>query len=344
MPAAKRRLQASAVVLASSLLLGYAARSGEIDQRCLAEVKEKGLPAWKKVETYVENIAVVCREDRVDRTEEGGKTVESKQSAEWSLCWNRTARLRLLERRDLASNRRNFYVVNPRYRFELAKPSDRDSYRLNSGQRFAPKRTQSYDLTEVRFRDLLEAGIKVYAIRLSALMDDKEFKLDRAQYIADSKSEPKRVLLEWRYLGSEGGRTRRAGGIYTAELNPANSWQVDRTEVRIPARSDWGNWKEEVSYQPEGGEVPFPSKVHTAFSLPRAKTSVDIVHTLENPTTCQRSEEEFYLPYYGISENALGYFGASSWPRWIVSAGCLCAAGLALFYVRIRRRRKLAEV
>lgn len=341
---AKRCLQASAVVLASSLFLGHPARSGEIDQRCVAEVKEKGEPAWKTVESFVENIGVVFRDERVDRTDEGGKTVESKHTAEWSLCWNRPARLRLLERRDLAADRRNSYVVNPRYRFELSKPSDREPYHLDSGQRFAPKRAQSYDLREEQFRDLLEAGIRVYGIKLSTLMVDKEFKLDRAQYIADSKSEPKRVLLEWRYLGSEGGRTRRAGGIYTAELNPANSWQVDRTEVRIPARSDWRGWKQEVSYQPDGGEVPFPSKVHIAFSLARAKLTVDSVYTFEKPTTCQRSEEEFFLPYYGISENALGYFGASSWPRWIVSAGCLCAAGLALFYVRIRRRRKLADM
>ena len=132
-------------------------------------------------------------------------------------------------------------------------------------------------------------------------MDDKEFRLDRAQYIGESKSGPRRVLLEWRYLGSEGGRTRRAGGIYRAELNPANSWQVDRTEVRIPARSDWGGWTEEVSYQPEGGEVPFPSRVRVAFS--RAKMTVEIVHTFEQPTTCQRSEAEFFLPNYGISES-----------------------------------------
>ena len=227
----------------------------------------------------------------------------------------------------------------------LPKPSDRDPYHLNSGQRFAPKRTQSYDLREEQFRDLLEAGIRVYGIRLSALMDDKEFRLDRAQYIADSKSEPKAYVLEWRYLGSEGGRTRRAGGIYRAELNPANYWQVDRTEVRIPARSDWGYWKEEVSYQPEGGEVPFPLRVRIAFSLPRAKMTVEIVHTFEKPTTCQPSEEEFFLPYYGISESALGYFGTSSWPRWIVSAGCLVRRVWHYsMWKQIRRRRKRAEV
>jgi hypothetical protein len=339
MPAAKSRLRASAVVLASSLFLGHPVRSGEIDQRCLAEVREQGVPAWKTVESFVEDIAVVYREERFDRTDEGGKTVESKQTVEWSLCWNRPARLRLLERRDLESARRNFYVVNPRYRFELSKPIDREPYHLNSGQRFAPKRAQSYDLREEQFRDLLEAGIRVYGIKLSALMVDKEFKLDRAQYIADSKSESKRVLLEWRYLGSEGGRTRRAGGIYTAELNPANSWQVDRTEVRIPARSDWRGWKQEVSYQPDGGEVPFPSKVHIAFSLARAKLTVDSVYTFEKPTTCQRSEEEFFLPYYGISENALGYFGASSWPRWLGYGLGLVSVCLAGFYARSRFRR-----
>ena len=339
---ARRRLRLSAIVFTSSLLFGHAARCGEIDQRCLADLKENGPPAWKKVEAFVENIAVVCREDRVDRTEEKGKTVESKLTVLWTLCWNGPAHLRFLDRRHFETGRRNFYVVNPQYRFELAKPSDRDPYQLNSGQRFAPRRTQSYDLREEQFRDLLEAGINVYGIRLSSLIDDKEFRLDRAQYIGESKSERRRVLLEWRYLGSEGGRTRRAGGIYRAELNPANSWQVDRTEVRIPARSDWGGWTEEVSYQPEGGEVPFPSRVRVAFS--RAKMTVEIVHTFEQPTTCQRSEAEFFLPHYGISESALGLPGTLWWPRWLLYGGSLLGLGLVVLFARSRFRRKRAEL
>jgi hypothetical protein len=43
---------------------------------------------------------------------------------------------------------------------------------LDSGQRFAPRRLQSYDLTEEQFRDLLEAGIRVYGIRLDDLLSD----------------------------------------------------------------------------------------------------------------------------------------------------------------------------
>ena len=154
--------------------------------------RDLGPPAWKKVKAFVENIAVVCREDRVDRTEERGKTIGTRTTPEWSLYWNRPARLRLLERRDLKSGRRNFYVANPRYRFELSKPSSREPYHLNSGQHFAPRRTQSYDPREEQFRDLLEAGIRVYGIRLNSLMDDKEFRLDRAQYIANAQEfEPK---------------------------------------------------------------------------------------------------------------------------------------------------------
>ena len=88
--------------------------------------------------------------------------------------------------------------------------------------------------------------------------------------------------------------------------------------------------------------MAFPATVSISFSLPRAKMTVEAVHTFEKPATCQRSEQEFFLPYYGIPESALGYPGASSWPRLLYGGGILgmCVAG---FYARSRLRRKRAD-
>jgi hypothetical protein len=87
------RAPAITVVLGWCALFGRAlgpiACGGEIDKRCLADLMENGPPAWKKVASFVENIAVTCQEHRVDRTEEGTKTVVTTQNADWSLCWNR---------------------------------------------------------------------------------------------------------------------------------------------------------------------------------------------------------------------------------------------------------------
>jgi hypothetical protein len=312
-----------------------------IDQQCLADLKENGPPAWKKVATFVENVAVTCHNRRVDITGEGSSATSAVQNTDWSLCWNRPAGLRFLERRDSDSERRRIFVVNPKYRFELFKVRERDAFQMDSGSRFAPKRRPTYDLTEEQFRSLLEAGIMVYSIRLDDILSDKEFRLDRIEYIPDSKGPTKRVLIEWRYLGSEGGRTRRAGGIYSAELNPANSWQVDRAEVKIPARSDWGGWKQENTFQTTDASIPFPATVTISFTLSRAKLTVDSVQTLGKPTTCERSEAEFYLPYYGIPESALGYLGVPWWRRWLIygaSLASLCLAGfVATLWLRRRR-------
>ena len=338
----------NAVVLVFSVLLAHAvpatASGGAIDQRCLADLRENGPPAWKRVAAFVENIAVTSQQRRVDRTLEGTQAVSTVQNTDWSLCWNRPAGLRYLERRDLASEHRNLYVVNPEYRFTLHKLHERDAFQIDSGSRFAPKRRPTYDLTEEQFRSLLEAGIMVYGIRLEDLLSDKEFQVDRVEYIPDSKAPAKRVLIEWRYLGSEGGRARRAGGIYSAELNPNNSWQVDRTEVKIPGRTDWGGWTQANTFQTTEAQVPFPATVTITCSLRQATLSVESVHTLGRPTTCERSEQEFFLPYYGISESALGYLGASSWQRWLLYGFGLSCVCLAAFYVRSRIRRKSAEM
>jgi hypothetical protein len=300
---------------------------------------ENGPPAWKKVATFVENIAVTCQQRRVDHTGEGAKTVVTTQNPDWSLCWNRPSGLRFLERRDPGTEYRNLHVANPKYRFTIFKRHERDAFQLDSGQRFAPRRLQSYDLTEEQFRDLLEVGIRVYGIRLDDLLSDKEFRLDRIEYMPDANAALRRVSMEWRYLGSEGGRTRRAGGIYSTVLNPQNFWQVERTEVRKPASTDWGGWKQEVTYQPTEAQIPFPATVSISFSLPRTNLKVESVDTFGKPTTCQRSEQEFSLPYYGIPESALGYPGASWWPRWLMYVACVVALCLAGFYVRSRRSR-----
>ena len=167
------------IALIWDVALGHAvtatASGGEIDQRCLADLMENGPLAWKKVASFVENIAVSCQERRVDRTGEGTRVVSTTRNADWSLCWNRPSGLRFLERRDSDTERRNLYVVNPRYRFLLSKLHERDAFQLDSGKRFAPRRQPSYDLTEEKFRDLLEAGIKVYGIRL----DDKRLPIKR---------------------------------------------------------------------------------------------------------------------------------------------------------------------
>jgi hypothetical protein len=332
----------STITVLGIIVLGHAAAStaGDIDKRCLADLMENGPPAWKKVASFVENVGVTCQERRVDHQQEGPKTVATEINSDWSLCWNRQSATRLLERRAVGSDRRRLNIVNPKYRFVLVQPREGDSFQLESGNRFSPGRLQSYDLTEEGFRDRLEAGIRVYGIRLEDLLSDKEFRLDRINYIPDSNAADKRVLIEWRYLGSEGGRTRRAGGIYAAELNPNNAWQVDWTEVRIPARSDWGGWRQEVTYQTTDALVPFPATIRVSFSLQHGKLKVESVNTFGKPTTCQRSEQEFFLPYYGIPENALGLPGGSPWPRWLVYGGSLFGLALVGFLARSWLRRK----
>jgi hypothetical protein len=335
------------IALVWAAILGQAvaatAFAGEIDKHCLADLMENGPPAWKKVASFVENIAVAGHEHRVDRTDEKGKPVATTSDTDWSLCWNRPSGLRFLERRYSDVGRRNLYVVNPQYRFNLSGRKDGDQFQLDSGQRFAPKRLPTYDLTEEQFRDLLEAGIKVYGIRLGDLLTDKEFRLDHVAYVPDGSATDKRVLIEWRYLGSEGGRTRRAGGIYLAVLNPQNCWQVDRTEVRIPGSTNWGGWKSEVTYQEADTPVPFPATVAISFSRPAAKLAVDDVHTFDKPTTCERSENEFFLPYYGIPESALGLPATPWWRPWLLYGGSLLGLGLVVYFASSWFRRKRLE-
>jgi len=331
-----------AIVVSVALCHGVAAKApgDEIDRRCLAELTENGPPSWKKVASFVENIGVTCKQRRVDHQQEGSKTVSTAIHADWSLCWNRQSSSRLLERRDLERELWNLYIVNPKYRFNLFKLHEGDSFQLESGKRFAPGRPQSYDLTEEQWKIRLEAGIRAQGIPLEDLLAGKEFRLTRVQYVPDSNAADKRVLIECQYLGSE-GRGRRAGGTYWAELKPRNSWMVHRSGLRIPANGTEA--VREVTYQQTDALVPFPETVSDSSSIPRAKLKLESVDTFGKPTTCQRADQEFYLPYYGIPESALGYPGTSLWPRLLAYGAGIFGLGLVGVYARSRLRRKHTE-
>ena len=103
------RRRSRSLVAVSGLLchaVAVIAPGDEIDRRCLSDLTENGPPAWKKVASFVENIGVTCQERRVDHQQEGAKTVSTAINSDWSLCWNRQSATRLLERRDLGSERR----------------------------------------------------------------------------------------------------------------------------------------------------------------------------------------------------------------------------------------------
>ena len=78
-----------------------------------------------------------------------------------------------------------------------------------------------------------------------------------------------------------------------------------------------------MTYQATDAQIPFLETVNISFSLPRAKLKVESVHTFGEPTTCQRSEQEFSLLYYGMSERTLGYPGSSWWPRSLLQVNAL---------------------
>jgi hypothetical protein len=312
--------------------------AGEVDQGCLSDLTQNGPRAWKEVTSFAKNVGVTCKEQRINSTGEGSKAVSQTINARWSLCWNRESSLRYLERRGEDSEASILRVVNPRYRFVVYKRHESDAFQLETGKRAAPGRPQPIDLTEAPFDDFLEAGVRVYGIRLEDILSDKEFRLERVKYIAEPDVVEKRVLVEWQYLGSEAGRTRRAGGVYWAELNPKYSWRVDRAGVRIPAKKEWGDWLQEVAYQQVDANVSFPHTVTILSTSPRTQSRSQFTYTFEKPTTCQRADEEFYLPHYNIPESALGYAQASPWPRILLVGGGI--VGLAGFYLLSRRWRK----
>ena len=236
-----------------------------------------GPPAWKGVAAFVKDIAVEFQQRRASTPRRATSRPSPTSITDWSLCWDRSASRRLLDRRDVKTGRRMLTVVNPRYRFQLTRKGDRDPFKLESGKRFSPGSPQTYDFTEKQYRSLLEEGITIQFLTLGGILADREFRPTRAEYAPDG-----RAMVEWHYLGTENRvRSRHAGGNYWAELDPKRSWQTLRGGVRIPATGE--EWSKEATYQPADGHVAFPETVKITLSTPRNKYRLETVFTLGKP-------------------------------------------------------------
>jgi hypothetical protein len=89
-------------------------------------------------------------------------------------------------------------------------------------------------------------------------------------------------------------------------------------------------WEKAVAYQQTEARVPFPESVRIGIGFPAHQSKTEMTLTFGAPTHCERSEREFYLPHYGISESALGYPDGSIGPRIVL--GCFGLSGLVGIY------------
>ncbi len=315
--------------LGSTLPQVLADTPGSVDPACVEKINNVALAAWNKAAETENDIEVVCHQQTVTRnpTQKGKEPVDDQ--SEWKISWSATKKRRIVEReyKNKNNNRHGLHVANNTYKFlvgQLANVDSPNNFELTSASKYElAEDFFKYDPTEESaYSEILNASHQVYFIPLQALLKDADWKLKTARFTDQSTSSDRNVRLEWQCInGAEAWK--KTGALAWVELGPDTSWLVSRCGIRIPNE---GKVDQKIDYQPYKDGL-FPKTVTRNFEVGSSSTSVESFR-FDTPQPFARSEAEFYLPFYGISESVVGVTGTNYWVR----AG---AIGLALLGVAI---------
>jgi hypothetical protein len=193
-------------------------------------------------------------------------------------------------------------VVNPRYHFAVTRRAKEPAWQLSSLKEISQGDSfTKYGPFEHDYRWYVCSGFQVVGVPLEEILQDSEFELRTARFLQQSGGERRLVLVEARYLGPKKG-WRREGGLYWAKLDPEKQWLIVEAGVRREAEEE----KQELTYQQVNGDIWFPQTL--VYSIVDRVRRYKQVRTFQfsEPTRCELPDEQFYLPYYGISEEVLG--------------------------------------
>ena len=316
--------------------------AADIDTSCVEYVKTVCFPSWQEAVSNLDDIEVRVLERLVKRDLKlGTPGVENK--SEWQICLSSKKKRRLIDhiyfnQKDSNIKDHGINVSNDRYKFALAKkgkPSSSDysigkASRLEEGNDFF-----HYEMSEqYALQQILSSSYYIHGLSLQSIIDDPGFKMVSAKYLGDSdpKSQDRKIRLEWRRLGGN-AYWGKLGTIYWAELSPKHSWLISRCGIKNP---DGSEYNKQIEYQPFKSTF-FPKSVNWSEIEP-GFTSENKTFEFDPPRACGKSDDEFFLPKYGISESIIPDLYPNKSLR--MGAVVLSSCGLIVAVVVYRLSRK----
>ena len=302
-------------------------KAGEVDLACLAKVKSVGSAAWQEAASRMNNIEYTFHKQTksLDSTH---KIPATTLSSDWTVSLFLAEKRWLVDARHVEQGTDGVYVENPEYEFGVAseKNQQNDTFKLVE----ASRRKESGN--QVSFGDKFKivqesygAAFNLLGLELNKMFSNPDYELVTAKFVGEGSSEERAIRLEWDSPSVKGQQT-------WAEVSPQTSWLIDRCGVKNP---DGMELLREVTYQPyEQGLVP--KTVKTTIKFPQFTETETL--TIEPPHPCSRSEAEFYLPYYGISESVVQVTRTSSWVRIVAIVLSVLGVALSVYLYRSSRR------
>lgn len=312
------------------------ASSGRIDaalhDRFLAEVPR----SWEAVEPLQSDVEVVL-EERVRSKSEAGW---DEQGASWRYCVAQDTRRKLIA---LASGD-NLSCCNERYSFSVFRSDAQSPFQIRRVKPWAAGAEQPKTGPLGVAEGPLETPFQLWVVPIRHILSDAGFVLTTVERASGDKGEAL-VTIAYRYDGPElMDPWREPGAIYWGELLPDRSWLVqksgvdgvhdpDDTPLRVRVITEYQEWA--------ARGAPFPKRVVQEIEDARENAVVETRETVFNtPVSCQRQVEEFFLPYYGLSEASVEALKQRSpWRIGLIVMGALGVVTALSILLRFGKRK-----
>ena len=304
-----------------------------IDDQCRTRFLKEAPPAWKQLRERLRGFELELT--YVDhRPDEDAGSIKDSSTSTYSILNDGVSR-----RLDRG---KSIDVTNSRYSFKVKASEPANIYSLaeiDLWQQGAPQPMAGWlDIAEMN----VAMTSNIWWMPIETMLANNDFKIAGVDCGQD-KTGNEVVRIVYRYTGkaSDFDLNLQPDGVYWAELIPARFWIVMRsglTSSMTKYSLEEMPFKAQVttSYQEWNG-VPLPALVRIeSVNLQRNV----VVRLQENrfgpPRACTRPLEEFYLPFYGLSEKCIPPVEDRLFSSrfWIVAAGVVCMIFAWLAYKR----------
>ena len=323
-------MRSSNLLIVAIILLQSCVVYGDAREEILARIRKEGIPRWEQYEDNIQDIAVTSHCNYYH-----GKPGE-KESSHLSIShifWNARKHLRMLQS-DLEGYKDGIFsriCDNPEYRFEVEFPTT-EKKDIGIGPRLTEtalysagqKGSWSENLSLGEAYAYLTMPITLSGFPMKDLFSDPNFTINTLRYEDKKKNI---IFLKASYTG-EKGTYRYPNAKYWAKIHIDLGWTV--TESGIDTSDFEKTTITETVVYPDFGR--FIKNFHMEWKYLQTPLIEGNKVSFDPPKRCSIHDEEFFLPFYGFSEDVLNIHSSKWNSRWLlIINGILCLILAAWF-------------
>ena len=315
--------------------------AGEVDPACVAKAKSAAHAASLEAASQMNDIEFVFHNQTQDLDLTHKKPVITLESS-GNVSLLNAQKHWLFEEDHKKLGKGGVYVMNEEYQFTVArvKNDEKNGYKLvKAFKNDALNSKQPLGNRSQIVQNILWASYDLLGLSLSKALTGPDFQLVVAKFIGEGMTDDRPIRLELLSLvetasAEHPGSFPTKGARYWAELGPGPgmSFMIKRCGFKTLEGIEINK---DIEYQPFG-QGAFPKTIAMTVKIP------DYTHTetltIEAPHACTRSDSEFYLTHYGISESVVDVTRTNPWIRTAAIVLSLLGVALSIYLYRSSRR------